>query len=115
MSYKIVSLLNGLPLDAHRQDMDSWSRRDDDPKDLAEALVKHYNSMGPLSKEERDTLERSMARRSRHVPLTPDELSKIARLSFRQLRRLNKQRMPEDDRVLVKAVQGVKETLTKMR
>lgn len=80
----------------------------EDIPSLAARLIEEYGHQGPLAKHERDSLERRITDRARNVPLDERDRGGLARLSYRQLRRLNKQQLTKHDKSLAKAIQVLK-------
>ena len=80
------------------------------PRSLAKAqeLLESVDSDGPLSKVERETLEGLLVSKRRKGPLDVECLGKVARLSHRQVKRLNKSRLSEEDKKVIKAMEFIK-------
>ena len=71
------------------------------------ALLDEVSGWPPVPIEERQTLEEGL--RSMHQRyLSTSELQAVARLSYRQLRRLNKRKLMLSDRELVRALMVLK-------
>ena len=75
--------------------------------EAAMALLDEVSGWPPVPIEERQTLEEGL--RSMHQRyLSTSELQAVARLSYRQLRRLNKRKLMLSDRELVRALMVLK-------
>ena len=79
----------------------------------AASFIAQFSSEGPLPKDQRMSLEKAITTRRGMTPLDHQELGQVARLSFRQLKRLNKQRLANSDRKLLKAMQQIKSQANK--
>ena len=77
-------------------------------KRQAEDLIIRCKNDGPLPKKQREALEQVITKQRTNTPLDEHVILQLARLSYRQLRRLNKQQLISSDKRLIKAMQEVK-------
>jgi len=80
-------------------------------EERAKSWMEEVKEDGPLSKVEKQRLEYALSNRDfLNARLTDEEARLIARLTLRQTKRLNKNKLMAEDRKLIKALERLKET-----
>lgn len=76
---------------------------------LVQSIIEKVKDMPPLSRQERETLEDWVIQRDRKTNrISTSELELLARMSARQLNRLNKRKLRLEDRELLQAMEMLK-------
>lgn len=76
---------------------------------IVEGILERVKDKPKVSSDERQALEDLVAHRDRKTTrLTPSDLECIARLSARQMNRLNKRRLMSEDREIIQAMEMLK-------
>lgn len=75
---------------------------------LAQDLLQTVGNLPPLSKDQRESLTNRITRTSTCSPPSDEDWLSLARLSYRQLRRLKKSSMGQGDRMVAKALELLK-------
>lgn len=80
-------------------------------EEFVDSLLQRARRMSPLAKGEREAMLARITQDGRNGRLSEEELLCLARLSFRQLRRLKKGSLNHDDRLVIMVLQKMKEVV----